>query len=172
MGDDALSRSSWSLQNPCPPSQPTLSTLVPQPGHLVACAIVPHCTAEYPSIVPVSATSTPHLAVPGKDFGTRALRAVGKVRRTTQNENAPTIRADISTHNVSSKQQGGLALVVDVVVLAVSGAEGAKPACAHRNPGPAADLVRPSISDSCGALPPTPKLSHTHVSERSNPATS
>lgn len=43
-----LSSSSWSLQNPCPPSQPMLSTPVPQPGHLVACAIVPHCTAEYP----------------------------------------------------------------------------------------------------------------------------
>lgn len=49
----------------------------------------------------------------------------------------------------------GLNLVVDVVVLAGSGsvAEGAKPACAvqsaectRRNPGPAADLVRPSIS--------------------------
>lgn len=49
----------------------------------------------------------------------------------------------------------GLTLVVDVVVLAGSGsvAEGAKPACAvqcavctRRNPGPAADLVRPSIS--------------------------
>lgn len=49
----------------------------------------------------------------------------------------------------------GLNLVVDVVVLAGSGsvAEGAKPACAvqsaactRRNPGPAANLVRPSIS--------------------------
>lgn len=42
-----------------------------------------------------------------------------QVRRTTQNENAPTIRADISTHKVSSRAAwlGPWPLVVKVVVL-------------------------------------------------------
>jgi hypothetical protein len=55
----------------------------------------------------------------------------GPTNNTTQNENAPTIRADISTYNVSSKAAWlGLGCRCPCLVLAGSEAEGAKPACA------------------------------------------
>jgi hypothetical protein len=55
----------------------------------------------------------------------------GPTNNTTQDENAPTIRADISTYNVSSKAAWlGLGCRCPCLVLAGSVAEGAKPACA------------------------------------------
>lgn len=82
------------------------------------------------------------------------------------NENAPTIRADISTYNVSSKAAWlGLGCRCRSV-LAGSVAEGAKPACAlHQKKPRSCRRPRPPIHFrySCGALPQSGTLpSHTH----------